>query len=312
MANFKSIAGVLGVLMIVFAAVAGYLLVFPTTVTKTTTEFSTATQTGAPIAPQTSTTTSTTTVTVSASASSTASAPTVSLAYKPLVGYYLTNGSGWTLYLYTRDLPNNGTSACYGACAKTWPAFYSANINVPLGVNASNFGTITRTDGTKQSTYNGWPLYYFAPDKAAGETNGQGIAGVWYAISPEAKATTQIAGSPDFTVGVAYKAPIGAYMTNGSGWTLYLYTKDVPNNGTSACYGACAQVWPAFFISNLVVPPGFNASAFATITRTDGSKQLTYMGYPLYTYAPDKASGETNGQGVGGVWFAFTLPKATP
>jgi predicted lipoprotein with Yx(FWY)xxD motif len=179
MANFKSIAGVLGVLMIVFAAIAGYLFVSPMTVTSTTTEISTTTQTGAPVAAQTSTTTSTTTVTVSASASATASAPTVSLAYKPLVGYYLTNGSGWTLYLYARDVPNNGTSACYGACAKAWPAFYSANINVPLGVNASNFGTITRTDGTKQSTYNGWPLYYFAPDKAAGQTNGQGIAGVW-------------------------------------------------------------------------------------------------------------------------------------
>src|SRR5580692_10747172 len=127
MANFKSIAGVLGVLMIVFAAAAGYLLVSPTTVTHTTTSIQTVTQTGSQIAPQTSTET----VTVTASASTTASsAPTVSLAYKPLVGYYLTNGSGWTLYLYARDVPNNGTSACYGACAKTWPPFYSANINV--------------------------------------------------------------------------------------------------------------------------------------------------------------------------------------
>ena len=295
--------------MIVFAAAAGYLLVSPTTVTHTTTSIQTVTQTGSQLAAQTSTET----VTVTASASSTASsAPAVSLAYKPLVGYYLTNGSGWTLYLYARDVPNNGTSACYGACAKTWPPFYSANINVALGINSSAFGTITRTDGTKQSTYNGWPLYYFAPDKAAGQTNGQGIAGVWYAISPENKAATQIAGSPDFTIGVAYKAPIGLYMTNSSGFTLYLYTKDVPNNGTSACYGTCAQFWPPFFTSNLVVPPGFNASAFATITRTDGSKQLTYKGYPLYYYMPDKAAGQTNGQGVESVWFAFTLPNPTP
>jgi predicted lipoprotein with Yx(FWY)xxD motif len=212
------------------------------------------------------------------------------------------------LYLFTIDVPNNGTSACYGKCATFWPPFYVSDLKLPPSLNVSSFKVIMRTDGNKQLTYNGWPLYHFAPDKQAGDTNGQGVGGVWYAISPAAQPATRIAGLPYYTIGIAYKSPIGAYLTNGSGWTLYLFTIDKPNNGASACYGDCAKAWPPFYISNLKVPPGLNASLFGMITRTDGGKQLTYGGYPLYYFASDKQAGDANGQGVGGVWFAYSLP----
>ena len=300
MANYKLIATIFVVLTVIFAASTGYLLSSPTKVTST----QTSTQTSTLITTLTSTQTSTQTVTSQIGPS----AYSVGLAYKSVLGTYLTNGSGWTLYLFAKDVPNNGTSACNGGCATTWPPFYSANLNLAPGLNASSFSSITRTDGSKQLTYNGWPLYYFAPDKQAGQTNGQGVAGLWYAVSPTTQSAGLIAGSPQLAIGVSYKSPIGAYLTNSTGWTLYIYLKDVPNNGTSACYGKCAATWPAFYAANLQVPAGLNASLFGTITRTDGTKQTTYEGWPLYYFAPDKQAGQTNGQGVGSVWYAWSLP----
>ncbi|MDA4118205.1 MAG: hypothetical protein OK455_07665 [Thaumarchaeota archaeon] len=289
----------------IFAAGTGYFIAFPNTTTQTATQ--TATQTSTQTVIQT--TTQTITQSTNQATAQTAGSPsTIGVAFRAPIGAYLTNASGWTLYLYSRDVPNNGTSACNGGCAKAWPPFYTVNLKVPPGLNSSSFNTITRTDGSKQLTYNGWPLYYYSPDKQAGQTNGQGVGGVWYAVSPAAQPVTQLAGLPYFTPGIAYKSPIGLYLTNSSGWTLYLFTKDIPNNGTSACNGGCAKTWPPFYVSNLVVPPGINASKFTTITRTDGSKQLAYNGYPLYYYAPDTKAGDTNGQGAGGVWFAYSLP----
>lgn len=298
MVNYRTVSVIFVVLTIIFAVSTGYLIASPNTVTQTTTQ--TTTQITTQTAIQTTTQTTVQTITSPQS--------TVGVAFKSPIGAYLTNGSGWTLYLFTIDVPNNGTSACYGQCAQFWPPFYASELKLPPSLNASSFNVITRTGGTKQLTYNGWPLYYFAPDKQAGQTNGQGVGGVWYAISPTAQPATQIVGLPYYTVGLAYKSPIGLYLTNASGWTLYLFTQDVPNNGTSACYGQCAQFWPPFYVSNLKVPPGLNASLFGTITRTDGGKQLTYNGYPLYYFAPDKQPGDTNGQGVGGVWFTYSVP----
>jgi predicted lipoprotein with Yx(FWY)xxD motif len=113
------------------------------------------------------------------------------------------------------------------------------------------------------------------------------------------------------TINVDYNYTVGNYLTNSTDWTLYLFTKDTPNSGNSVCYGGCATAWPPFYSANITVPSGVNALAFNTITRTGGAKQTTYMGWPLYYYAGDKAAFEVNGQGVGGTWWAVTLPKLT-
>jgi predicted lipoprotein with Yx(FWY)xxD motif len=296
LANYKLVATVFVVLTVIFAASTGYLIASPTKVTSTSTVVSTQTSTLI------------TTLTSTQTAQTGSSPYTVGIAYKSGLGAYLTNGSGWTLYLFTKDVPSNGTSACYGGCATAWPPFYSTSLNLPPGLNASSFGTITRTDGSKQLTYNGWPLYQFAPDKQAGQTNGQGVEGLWYAASPAAQSTGLIVSSPQFSVGISYKPSIGPYLTNATGWTLYFFLKDKPNNGTSACYGQCATTWPPFYAANLQVPAGLNASLFGTITRTDGTKQTTYDGWPLYQFAPDKQAGQTNGEAVGSVWYAWSLP----
>lgn len=101
-------------------------------------------------------------------------------------GIWLTNSSGRTLYVFTKD--KGSTSECYGACATAWPPLLATG---PVTISGkftvpSDLGTTTRTDGTKQVTYGGHPLYYFAGDTAAGQTKGQGVGGVWFLVGPVA------------------------------------------------------------------------------------------------------------------------------
>jgi len=65
-----------------------------------------------------------------------------------------------------------------------WPVFYTANIVVPPSLNAADFGTYTRDNKIKQTTYKGYPLYYFVQDKTAGDTMGNQLSMVWFAVSP--------------------------------------------------------------------------------------------------------------------------------
>ncbi len=99
------------------------------------------------------------------------------------LGSFLVDSKGMTLYLYTKDTPN--TSNCYGGCAGYWPPLLTSGTPVAgPGVTASLLGTTKRTDGTTQVTYNGWPLYYYVSDKAAGDTTGENVQGVWFVITP--------------------------------------------------------------------------------------------------------------------------------
>ena len=115
--------------------------------------------------------------------SATGSAATVNLGSNSKFGSFLVDGKGISLYLYTKDSPNMPT--CYNSCAKAWPPLLTTGKPVAgTGVDISKFGTVTRTDGTTQVTYNGWPLYYYAKDQQPGDTVGQGVGSVWYLVSP--------------------------------------------------------------------------------------------------------------------------------
>jgi len=99
------------------------------------------------------------------------------------LGSFLVDSKGMTLYIFTKDTPN--TSTCSGTCATKWPPLLTNGAPVAgTDVTASMLGTTTRTDGTVQVTYNEWPLYYFAQDMAAGDTNGEGVGSVWYVMTP--------------------------------------------------------------------------------------------------------------------------------
>ena len=123
----------------------------------------------------------------SAGSSSTSSGQTLALKTATgKAGIWLTNSAGRTLYLYTKD--KGTTSECYGACAAAWPPLTTTG---PVTITGKytvpkDLGVTTRTGGMKQVTYGGHPLYYFSGDKAPGQTNGQGVDGVWFLIGPVA------------------------------------------------------------------------------------------------------------------------------
>jgi predicted lipoprotein with Yx(FWY)xxD motif len=114
-------------------------------------------------------------------------------------GNILTDGNGLTLYYFTKDVPGNGTSSCYATCAANWPPFSASPVSVQPPLNPADFGQIIRTDGTKQVTYSGYPLYYFHTDTKPGDTNGYGIQGSWYVISPGGIITTTTTPTPTAT-----------------------------------------------------------------------------------------------------------------
>lgn len=103
-------------------------------------------------------------------------------ATKDGVGSYLADAKGMTLYWFKKDSP--GKSACSGPCVANWPIYYRESVAAGEGTRAEDFGTITREDGKKQTTFRGYPLYYWSGDKAAGDTKGQGVNGVWYVVDP--------------------------------------------------------------------------------------------------------------------------------
>ena len=121
-----------------------------------------------------------------------------------------------------------------------------------------------------------------------------------------AAAAAASAAGPTGPVTVATKTgPLGAYLTDARGNTLYLYTPDT--SPTSTCYGQCIANWPAL-LTNGAPQAGTGATAtfLGTSPRTDGSSQVTYKGHPLYYFKGDKAAGDTSGQGKAGTWFLVT------
>lgn len=207
---------------------------------------------------------------------------------------YLTDGKGMALYLFTKDMAD--LSSCQGACLTNWPVFYSEDLLLSEGLNAKDFGSFTRTDGAKQLTYQGWPLYYFVKDVKALDTTGEGVGNVWFLIK-----------QPFYTVALGTDAKLGNYLVDSNGVSLYYFDKDVKDS--SVCAGECLVKWPVFHADSIVAPKGVDAKDFGEITRTDGAKQTTFKGYPLYYFFQDAKRGDLKGQAAGNVWFVVDPVK---
>lgn len=108
----------------------------------------------------------------------------------PTIGYYLTDGAGMTLYYTTTD--NAGKSNVNDPELDDWPIFYAAKIVVPPTLKRSDFGSLKRPDGELQTTYKGWPLYYYEKDDEPSDTVGQGVGGVWFLAGPNIPQATPI------------------------------------------------------------------------------------------------------------------------
>lgn len=127
-------------------------------------------------------------VTTAPPAASTATVSTGSTS----LGEVVVDGAGMTLYVFGPD--NQGDSTCYDECAANWPPM-AGDATAGAGIDAALLGTSTRTDGTTQATYNGWPLYHFAQDSAPGDTLGQGQLDVWYVVDAAGEAVTATQGT---------------------------------------------------------------------------------------------------------------------
>lgn len=125
-----------------------------------------------------------------AAGSSAANGTTVKVT-KSHLGKIIVDGRGRTLYLFEKDKRGSGHSSCSGACAAYWPPLLTAGKPVAgTGAKKALLGTIKRSDGKKQVTYNGHPLYRFVQDAKAGQTKGQDthfFGGGWYVVSPSGK-----------------------------------------------------------------------------------------------------------------------------
>jgi predicted lipoprotein with Yx(FWY)xxD motif len=109
-------------------------------------------------------------------------------------GSFLTNGAGRAIYLFMAD--STGKSACDGACAAAWPpVIATAQPTATGGAQATDLSTITRSDGTKQVTYDGHPLYYFQGDTGPGTDKGQGLdnfGAKWWLVAPTGSSITTV------------------------------------------------------------------------------------------------------------------------
>lgn len=103
--------------------------------------------------------------------------------FTPELGPFLADADGRTVYLFTKDTVA-GESACYDDCAAAWPPVSAgADLVLPPGM-LGMLGSLARTDGTSQLTYNDIPLYYFADDDDPGDTYGQDVGDLWYIVTP--------------------------------------------------------------------------------------------------------------------------------
>jgi len=112
------------------------------------------------------------------------SAPTSVAVAASRIGPLIVDGSGRTLYVFDRDIPD--TSTCYNECATAWPPLLTTGSPAPgSNVSGADLGTTRRRDGATQVTYHGHPLYLFVGDKQPGDTTGQGVDAFgarWYAL----------------------------------------------------------------------------------------------------------------------------------
>jgi predicted lipoprotein with Yx(FWY)xxD motif len=226
--------------------------------------------------------------------------PSVELTYSDPFGIHLADGRGLTLYYFAKDRPAPGgaaISSCAGACAAVFPPFHTETIgnNLHLG----DFAEITRADGRKQTTYRGWPLYYYADEAGAGTLSGDGINHVWFAIP-----------WPDYSLLIMNGLQgdlVRIYLADPSGRTLYYLAADTLGGidpPRTSCTGACEATWPPYFAANNVsLPSSLDLSEYGLMMRPDGTWQSTWAGHPLYYFHGDLAPGDLRGDGADNAGF---------
>jgi predicted lipoprotein with Yx(FWY)xxD motif len=159
---------------------------------------------------------------------------------------------------------------------RTLPAIAVLSVGVALAIAGCGGGSSSSSGGAYGSGSGG------STSRAASSSSGSA-------------ATVAVAGVPE----------VGKVLVDAKGFTLYYFEKD--KGGKSACYGACASAWSPLTTSGAPqATQGAKASKLGTTKRKDGSAQVTYAGWPLYTYIADAKPGEAKGTDVkafGASWY---------
>lgn len=253
--------------------------------------------------------------------------PVVQLSTSATLGAHITDVDGNSLYYFSNDF--DGANHCAGGCAAVWPIYYAgdnlAQAALGAGLDIKDFGSTTTTDGKKQTTYKGWPLYYYAPNvnganvrEAAGETKGEGVGNIWFVAKTDYSiqlVNAQLVGADGKNYLADHTEGSGKtlYFTDAKGVTLYAFSIDKfnVNKFTKADFSNNA-IWPIYETDQIVVPSTLDKTQFGSIT-VFGKKQLTYKGWPLYYFGQDAgARGANKGVSVPapGVWPVVTKDVA--
>jgi predicted lipoprotein with Yx(FWY)xxD motif len=238
---------------------------------------------------------------------------TILLKEHELFGKILTDAEGNTLYFFTRDVVES--SNCSGNCIINWPVFYTEDVIFSGDLDSEDFNEIERNDGSRQTTYKGWPLYYFNNDNNPGEVNGEAVGNVWYVAKPDYSVmlvNAQLIGHDgiEYTGSYAPGQEVVQYMVDDYGRTLYGFINDKfdKNNFTKSDFSNDA-VWPIYQQEKLSFPSQIDGSLFNVID-VHGRFQLTYKGWPLYYFGQDQMIRGSN-KGISfpapGVWPVVSI-----
>jgi predicted lipoprotein with Yx(FWY)xxD motif len=221
--------------------------------------------------------------------------PAITVEVSPFIGPYLADSAGRTLYGYGADYVGDcetpPVSNCLNDCLLSWPVFDAPVRTLGAGLDEAAFGQITRSDGLTQTTYYGWPLYYYKTDTAKGMINGQGKGKIWFA------AETVL---PNVNIMRASAANGGVkYLGDDRGRTLYTFSGDTPGNGQNppviGCTGSCLLAFRPFEQTQLLPVSYLEPADLRLFVGPGGRSQVAYRGQPLYTAVADTASGQLNG-----------------
>jgi len=191
--------------------------------------------------------------------------------------------------LYTFDNDTAGTSNCSATCLNNWPALMADEGAVAV----PPYSLVARSSGKFQWALNGMPLYFFVGDTKAGDTNGEGVGGIWHLARVAPVAVMQHS-----TKGKLFVAKGNLIDKNGGsdaahqGFTLYTFDSDPL--GSTTCFNGCLTVWPALYAA----ADAKAAGDFSIVVRDQntGARQWAYKGKPLYFYVGDSAAGDVNGE----------------
>jgi predicted lipoprotein with Yx(FWY)xxD motif len=237
--------------------------------------------------------------------------PTV-VATRPVpAGTVLADVTGKTLYSSDRD--KAGKSACDSDCSQTWQPLPAAWMAKPAG----DWSVVEREDGNRQWAYKGKPLYTYAGDNKAGDTNGDGADKSWHAVVMTRKFLPN-----DVAI---WKSDFGPAFRTTDGKTLYVLAElrfnplgtkrhNGPNIGLDTCKDDCLKTWHP-----LTAPADAKgAEDWSVVTRPDGRKQWAYKDWPVFTNVADSKAGDAQGEGVTAIldgqsglsWQVATLPQS--